>query len=255
MKRLLLSLREFYFSLSLWKYGVLMLFMLFLEIKAEFSKLSAEDKTTIIQYYVDLHQENIQEEKTGYEAIQQLKELANYIDSQQLNSVIVNEQILAIKQFVEENRGVGYALGKAEIRRIQWFEWDFYHISMAFCFLILPCYLASDAKKFYLRYDSEEYIDEDCVTKFYKCDVDHALMNGFSRLLCATAIPWFLYAFISQIMLRSERLFKGGILLVMLVTYAMLLLKVIWDEIRKEKSTQEVVEILYARFISKFRNQ
>ncbi len=197
---------------SNWKYGLLLLCALFLEIRAEFYKLSKEEKQAIIAKNINARGEDLEAEKAWYSAQLQLNKLRQYLD----DSILVkNDTVLAnlalISDYVEKSKGEGYKKGKAEIIKIQWFEWDLYYISYAFIELLFCIFLANDGRM-----------------HRSKGELKKPLMNRFSFILYLVAIPWYLYSLISQIVLRSERLFKEEILMLMLLLFCLLLISAFW---------------------------
>lgn len=155
------------------------------------------------------------QEEAWYNAQIQIKKLRKEIEE---GIVLMNDSVLSdlneISEFVKKSTGIGYQMGKAEISKIQWFEWYFYYISYAFLELLACIFFAIDGRRYVLK-DS----------------LEKPLMNKASLILYITAIPWYLYSFISQIILRSERLFKEAVLVIMLVVFCSLILAAFWYDL------------------------
>lgn len=212
-------------SASNWKYGLILLFALFLEIRAEFNKLSKEEKQAIIEKHIIESGEDLEAKEAWYNAQKQIKTLRRNIDEGV--TLMTDSSVLSdlnyISEYVKKSTGKGYQKGKAEISRIQWFEWDFYYISYAFLQLLSCIFIAIDGRRYVLK-DS----------------LEKPLINKTSFILYITAIPWYLYSFISQIILRSERLFKEELLVFMLLIFCSMILAAFWYDLTNNNPKAQI---------------
>ena len=196
----------------------------------EFSKLTQAEEDAIIAKYAIDSQTSLEIQKARYKAKEQLSSITDYLkdaSNTKAEEKLVSEQLAKLSAFIKTNESLGYEKGLQEIRDYKWFQWDLYYITASFLMLSLFIFLSHDGDKYY-----------------YYGDLTQPLMFGSVLFAFKAAILWGINDLLSNIMTRSERVFKNEILIGVIVLYTLFVVVTVWEDVKRliQKRREKISE-------------